>query len=285
MSTRSRVALVVLFATALVASVAPRLQPIAPSMETARIRRHLAGAEALLRSRDLSTLTPAQREARARRIADLRAYRQRGIFPHNHDRPGRWTPVFVDEHGTRCAMADLIERSGAGAMVARIAATRNLARIRELAGDRELVAWLARNGMTVAEAARIQPEYGDEVFPDRGPGAAAWVATAAGAGIAATGVGLNVSIASNPSARRTSGVLGVACGLLGCALGATGLSKEGSIRTLGAIDVGLGLASFGLGLRQLDAPRGQAPAATRSMAPAMWRDGTGARRLALVMRF
>jgi hypothetical protein len=281
----SRVALAALCAAALVASVAPGLRPADPSTEVARIRRHLAGAEALLLSRDVSALTAVRREARARRIADLRVYRRRGIFPHNHQGAGRRTPVFVDEHGTRCAMADLIERSGGGAMVARIAATRNLARIRDLAGDAELTAWLDRNGMTLAEAARIQPEYGDEVFMDRGPGVAAWAMTAAGAGIAATGVGLNVSLASSPNARRSHGVLGVACGLLGCALGATGLSKDGSIRALGAVDVGLGLASFGLGLRQLDAPRARTQTATRSMAPAMWRDATGVRRLALVMRF
>lgn len=56
-------------------------------------------------------------------------------------------------------MAYLIEQSGHGGLVARIATTHNTARIGDLKDDAELVAWLHRNGLTVAEAARIQPAY------------------------------------------------------------------------------------------------------------------------------
>src|SRR5919198_3666141 len=96
------------------------------SSEIARVRHHLETAEALLLERDVSPLTPARRDARDRCIAELRAYRRRGAFPHNHRLRDRRTPVFVDEHGTRCAMAFLIEQSGDKALVSRIARTRNL---------------------------------------------------------------------------------------------------------------------------------------------------------------
>ncbi|MDB4931641.1 MAG: hypothetical protein JWM10_4125, partial [Myxococcaceae bacterium] len=69
------------------------------------------------------------------------------------------TPVFVDGDGARCAMAALIESTGDGALVDRVARAHNLAAVRELAGDPGLVAWLDRNGLTLAEAARIQPSY------------------------------------------------------------------------------------------------------------------------------
>jgi MYXO-CTERM domain-containing protein len=68
-------------------------------------------------------------------------------------------PYFVDAFGTRCAMAHLIESTGAAALVARVAAARNNALVPELAGDPELVAWLDQAGLTAAEAARIQPSY------------------------------------------------------------------------------------------------------------------------------
>ena len=58
-------------------------------------------------------------------------------------------------------MAYLIERSGRRDIVDRIAATRNLAYVRDLADDTALVAWLDNNGFSESEAARVQPEYPD----------------------------------------------------------------------------------------------------------------------------
>ncbi|MGQ0797875.1 MAG: hypothetical protein ACT4OI_08460 [Methanobacteriota archaeon] len=55
-------------------------------------------------------------------------------------------------------MAYLLEGSGEGALVASIASTNNQVRVRDLRGH-HLVDWLHREGLTKAEAARIQPEY------------------------------------------------------------------------------------------------------------------------------
>ena len=60
-------------------------------------------------------------------------------------------------------MAYLIHRSGRSDIVDRVEATRNNAYIAELADDPALIAWLDSSGLTVAEAARIQPAYpGDD---------------------------------------------------------------------------------------------------------------------------
>jgi hypothetical protein len=56
-------------------------------------------------------------------------------------------------------MAYLIERSGRRDLVHRIASTQNNAFIAELANDRELRGWLDSVGLSVTEAARIQPTY------------------------------------------------------------------------------------------------------------------------------
>ncbi len=69
------------------------------------------------------------------------------------------TPVFVDAEGTRCAVAHLMEVGGASTLVHRIARERNFARVRELADLPEFVAWLEAAGLTVEEAAVIQPAY------------------------------------------------------------------------------------------------------------------------------
>ena len=193
--------------------------------------------------------------------------------------------MFVDEHGTRCAMAYLIEQSGERSLVARIATTRNLARIRDLAGDSELVTWLDRNGLTLDEAARIQPEYGGTVA-ETSPSSGAGVASVIGAGVGVMGAGLNVSIGANQNARNARGLAGVVCGLVGAGLGVTGVSKQGAVRALGAIDIGVGLASFGLGIRQLDATGEKRPqAAAHAFVPAMWCDGGGMRWLGLILQF
>lgn len=130
-----------------------------PDPEVARIQRHLATVERELRSRDVSDLAPAQRAARARIIESLHAYRLRGVFPNNSDFRDRAVPYFIDRYGTRCALAYLIEQSGHGDLVGRVAVSRNNAFISELADNPELLAWLQQNGLTVGEAARIQPAY------------------------------------------------------------------------------------------------------------------------------
>lgn len=128
--------------------------------EDRRIAAHLRGAEAQLiaRSDAHAHLPPAVRRVRAWLIGELRRYRLAGRFPRNYSHDSR-TPVFIDEHGTRCAMAHLLELVGAHELVQRVARTANTARIVDLARDPELLRWLAAMGLTVAEAARIQPTY------------------------------------------------------------------------------------------------------------------------------
>lgn len=132
----------------------------APDQEVQRLERHFAVVEQELLARDVSSLDAEQRAARARNIEVLREYARGGVFPHNHDFNDRRIPYFRDAHGTLCAMAYLIARSGETALVDRIARTDNNAYMHDLASDPQLIAWLDRNGLSAAEAARIQPSYG-----------------------------------------------------------------------------------------------------------------------------
>jgi hypothetical protein len=131
--------------------------------EVARVSSHIAGAEREVAARRPRRLPRLKRMARALLLRELRAYRRANVFPKNRDfrRP---TPYFIDADGTRCAMAHLMELGGAATLVARIARERNNAFVSELADEPALLAWLDAAGLSVAEAARIQPTYcADEV--------------------------------------------------------------------------------------------------------------------------
>jgi hypothetical protein len=126
--------------------------------EVARVREHLRDAEGFARSQTIAHLSVAQRMARALLLDELARYRDEGVFPKNDDSPSP-RPAFIDAHGTRCAMAHLMELGGAGELVAEVARENNHAYVEELARDARVVAWLRAAGLTVEEAARIQPEY------------------------------------------------------------------------------------------------------------------------------
>jgi hypothetical protein len=134
---------------------------VSAEAEVARVRAHFDSVLAELDRRDLSALTNGQRETRASLVTTLREYRDRGAFPKNYDFPGRLVPYFVDRRtGVRCAMAHLLESTGRADIVDRVRAANNNVFIMELAADTALMAWLDASGLTIHEAARIQPTYG-----------------------------------------------------------------------------------------------------------------------------
>src|SRR5205814_71437 len=128
--------------------------------EQLRLRAHFDSVDGELRAVDVSGLSVQQRALRVKLIAWLRDYRNAGNFPENDRFADRAMPFFRDSHGTLCAMAYLVDRSGRGDIVDHIAKTRNNAFIHELVDDPELVRWIAASGVSVDEAARIQPSYG-----------------------------------------------------------------------------------------------------------------------------
>jgi hypothetical protein len=128
------------------------------ALEVERVARHIACAEQLAITRDVSRLTHLQRIVRQLLLRVLAEYRADGRFPLNRDF-AEPRPYFVDADGTRCAMAHLLEHGGERELVATIARARGDALVRELADEPRLLAWLAAAGLTVEEAAAIQPGY------------------------------------------------------------------------------------------------------------------------------
>jgi hypothetical protein len=134
--------------------------------ERVRIQAHFDSVLGELRARDVSPLTQTQRARRGRLVEVLSSYRSAGLFPHNYDRPGL-VPTFIDpKTGVRCAVGHLVTVSGRGDIAERVAAADNHVYVVELAADTAFRHWLNDNGLTLAEAARIQVPYmGDGTRP------------------------------------------------------------------------------------------------------------------------
>lgn len=127
--------------------------------ERARLQAHFDEVLAELHAADVSRLTEEQRARRSVHLARLAVYRDRGVFPRRYGGPREPVPEFRDVHGTRCAMGELLYLSGEAALVDEVATTANSATIAELSADPRLTRWLDDNGLTVAEAGRVQPAY------------------------------------------------------------------------------------------------------------------------------
>lgn len=255
--------------------------------EIARIQQHLAVVESELLARDVSQLTAPQRANRATHVRRLREYRERGRFPHNHDFPGRREPYFVDAHGTLCAMAYLIAEAGRGDMVERIAGARNNARVPELADDAELVAWLDSAGISVHEAARIQPAYSE-------PGVSNTYAqiSAVATGVQGAVIAWNLLAEPQSESGWWAGSVGILTGGSGIFLGVSSLlTGNTNDPSLFWVNVGAGAASAVLGVRThyrhrrdradrataaMPAAAGAAPPSVTMSAAPLWAAGGGA---------
>ncbi len=199
--------------------------PVVAAVEVDRIRLHLGKVEFALRARETDGLSADQRARRVVALDWLREYRQRGLFPHNHTHPGARVPVFVDEHGTHCAVGYLLKRSGEAALVNDVVATDNNIRVRELAGNERFGNWLEETGLTLGEAAWIQPVY-DGRDPDT---TAEDVALIFYPGIASGGLALYSHLTEpGPRGLQVAGSLNAALGVLHLGVAAMIAGRDGT---------------------------------------------------------
>jgi tetratricopeptide (TPR) repeat protein len=106
---------------------------------------------------DTPPLKPDLLEARQRSLSDLRGYAHAGIFPHNHESDTE-VPIFVDEHGTHCAVAYMILASGERELAEAVADDHN--QIRLPAPEPRVTDWAVRHGFSIEELSRVQrPGY------------------------------------------------------------------------------------------------------------------------------
>jgi len=120
-----------------------------------RASAHYGAVVDELAAADTSGLSDVQIAARSQLLEALRAYRDRADFGRAEEIGAR-VPWFVDSEGRRCAVAELLHVTGELGLIERVRSTNNHAWILDLAGDAAFDEWLAQNGLTFDEAARVQ---------------------------------------------------------------------------------------------------------------------------------
>ncbi len=247
-------ATLVLSAAGRVRNHAPDAREIHLRAEAVRLRAHFDSVDRELRARDVSTLRARQRASRTRLISWLRDYRNAQQFPINDQFSDRMVPIFRDSRGTLCAMAYLIDRSGRGDIVDHVARTRNNAFIPELTDDAELVAWLATSGLSVKEAARIQPQYGTDpviIITNENRVSTNYAILSMGLGGSSLGtLGFNIL-----SPGYASGAAGVIAGVATIIAGAAHLEESGGNKKVAVANTAVGSVALVGGLRGLFAAR------------------------------
>ncbi len=128
-----------------------------------RIAMHLHLVADHLGTHRPAGLAAAARAQREMLLDKLDAYADRGVFPRNEVLPYR-NPIFIDPHGTACAVGQLMIESGHRELAERIDREQELGYVAELLGMSSLAApiteWAQEHGFTPDELAWIQPAYG-----------------------------------------------------------------------------------------------------------------------------
>lgn len=125
--------------------------------EAERIATHLHRVAAYERSHVPEGLSATGLAHRSALLDKLDAYADRGLFPQNHVLPAR-NPVFIDPHGTACAVGQLMIESGNDELARRIQNEMNLAYVHDMKRA-DVYAWAGEQGFTEDELAWIQPGY------------------------------------------------------------------------------------------------------------------------------
>jgi hypothetical protein len=122
-----------------------------------RIRAHLQYVEAALRQQPDPSQTREQQLERLRNLDRLHEYWVDETFPQNLS-SRQPKPFLIDADGRACALAHLMIESGEEKAAKAIARRENNAYVSDMQSP-EVAAWLAQSGLSVDEAAWIQPGY------------------------------------------------------------------------------------------------------------------------------
>jgi hypothetical protein len=224
---------------------------MARAPEIARIRAHFDSVVTELTGvADSNAFGAAPRVRRGALIATLRAYRDRGDFPHNYDFPGQAVPYFVDRRtGTLCAVAHLLAATGRRDIVDRVAIADNNVWVAELASDTAFTGWLAQNGLTLAEAARIQVPYVQPETPaQRARNGAFLVGAPIALGSAIVTGALN-ALGNADGHQRATRIVGITSGAASLALGTMLVARTQLPASVGVATAGIGGLSLAFAAR------------------------------------
>ncbi|MBX7242261.1 MAG: hypothetical protein K1X92_10975 [Bacteroidia bacterium] len=220
-------------------------KPSGSADEFQRVQSHLRYAEELLRNKDISHLSPSQKEKRLNMLDLLNEYWNRGAFPVNYDRAER-RPCFIDKDNVICAVGYLIQQTKGQAVAEEINRDFKYSRIMEM-NTPVIGKWANEFGFTMEELATIQPQYISPNPPSYiHPAYGAWSGILGGFNI-----GVNTINLTNISRSRGNSVLpivGIFSGLGSVTMGSVKLaSDDGGFNQNTAGENSLAFANIGLG--------------------------------------
>jgi hypothetical protein len=137
--------------------IAPKGEARTFKTDAEYVQAHLSCVIPILKNNPTPELSAEQQSTRNGLIILLDEYRLAGRFPLNHYCTER-IPVFIDEHGTHCAVGYLMMRSGHDDLAQRISASDNYVWVKDIK-DPEAVAWQQYSGFTMEELKLIQGAY------------------------------------------------------------------------------------------------------------------------------
>lgn len=117
----------------------------------------------ILHENPTDQLSDAQQQQRTTHLLRLTQYREAGNFPLNYYKKER-IPVFIDEHGTHCAVGYLMQQSGYEHLAQRLAGEDNYIWVKDIK-DPEVILWQQESGLTLEELKLIQGTY-DNYLPN-----------------------------------------------------------------------------------------------------------------------
>ncbi len=126
-----------------------------------RVRVHLEYVHSLLSHRDVTHLTPQQKQNRSKHLQHLRRYIDAGEFPKNRFYTDQNRPCFIDDKGRICAVGYLVETSAGRDVAEAINDKFQSAFLWRMTGD-VLSAWVESSGFSMLELCMIQPGYAPE---------------------------------------------------------------------------------------------------------------------------
>ena len=239
--------------------------PTTATADDARVRAHLAFAERQLRQQPVANLHPALAARRAHLLDLLHRYWVAGVFPRNYDHPGERRPCFIDRDGRLCAVGYLVAATAGRAVAEGINAAHQYDAIADMRAP-ALARWVRHSGLSVAECALIQPNYGTPTpTPNPAPVSDAFaVGSAAWSGLNVALSAINASQLQQLRPERGPVYLGVLSGAGQILFGALHLPKDEQVwginigwnppvvqsyateRTVSYLSIGLGTATLGL---------------------------------------
>ena len=194
----------------------------------ARITIHLAYVKQMLEASEPQGLTESQLEKRKQVLGYLSDYIVHGRYPKNTEKSYA-TPRFIDHEGTICAVGYMVEQTWGRAAAEAINTDHEYGYVLAM-NDQRVEEWVNEHGLSLTEAAMIQPLYAGFRKIDHDATKAGKAATFAAIGInSGLAVASVLRFARRSNKPKTTAWIGLGLGATQLAAGLSARRDDGEV--------------------------------------------------------